>query len=137
MLSMTTMLEKPTVPTPKNMTNVQPKYFLSAEKKELPPDTFDRPVALGKLALEDYRDADKEKLNAVVDPTLNDRKAEAAKATLNRDIEDETVREELFRGFQIKNSTQPEVPIDEYHDEITDDLKVDLGDPDDDDVDNK
>ncbi len=87
--------------------------------------------ALGRIATrEEYRQSQAEATDAVVDPEKFDRAAETA----IRDAEDEEVRNELFAGFTIHDSTRPESAIDEDHDELPEDLKDELGDPDSDDV---
>lgn len=134
MLSMTT-IEKPTVPTPVKMLEVSPalnKGNLLSEPEEV--DTFDAPVLGAVATREEYRQEQTEMNDQVVDPAQLDRDAEAAKVTLSRDAEDDKVRDELFSGFHINDATQPEVTIDEDHDELPEDLKDDLGEPDNDEV---
>ena len=135
---MTTMFEKPTVPTPATLVEVKPALNQGdmVNLPEVSNDSKDgvvRPV-LGEIATrEEYRsDVDEE---TVVDPTKNDNAAEAARATLSRDPEDDKVREELFSGFHIKDSTQVDGESSEDVDELPDNLKDELGEPDIDEVD--
>lgn len=135
-----TTIEKPTTPTPAKMLEINPALNqgdMLAEPVDTEVDTFDRPV-LGTVALtrEDYRENQFESDNQTVDPMQNNREAEANKVTLSRDTEDDKVRDELFSGFHINDSTQPETSIDEDHDELPEDLKSELGEPDNDEVQN-
>lgn len=127
-----TTIEKPTTPTPATMAEINPSLNqgdLPAEPVETEVDTFDRPV-LGKVAMtrEEYSTEQTEPVERVVDPAKFDR---AAKTAI-RAAEDEEVRNELFVGFTVHDSTQPDTVMDEDHDELPEDLKDDLGEPDDD-----
>jgi|GEM_PF-3628539 len=133
-----TTIEKPTIPTPTNLAEITPALNQGDILTESEPQgAFDRPV-LGVVATrEEYRQNQIEAVDQVVDPALHDNEAEAAKATLARDTEDDKVRDELFSGFHINDTTQPEIAIDEDHDELPEDLKDTLGEPDNDEVQNQ
>jgi hypothetical protein len=126
---MTTMLEKPTtnVPTPTTMAEVNPALNKGdiTEVEETPVD-FSRPT-LGEVATrEEYR------LNnePSFDPTKLDDAAEASKATLGSKENDEKVQTELLSGFAVHDATQVE-NVSEDVDELPEDLKDELGEPDD------
>lgn len=128
-------LETPTVPTPANMAENTPSLNRGDMLQEADEsNTYDRPV-LGDIAnREEYQQNQEELAHQASDPARLDRDAALGKATLSRDMEDDKVRDELFSGFAIHDSTQPEATIDDDHDELPDDLKDELGEPDNDEV---
>jgi hypothetical protein len=126
------MLEKPTtnVPTPTTMAEVNPALnkgdITEVEEVEETPEDFSRPT-LGEVATrEEYRLNNEPSL----DPTNLDDVAEASKATLGNKEDDEKVQTELFSGFAVHDATQIE-DAPEDTDELPEDLKDELGEPDD------
>lgn len=131
MLSMTTILEKQTTPTPANMADVQPKYFMPAHETAQPADDK-RTMNLGRVAttVEDNRltVTEQPNLNAM-NPENFAKQAELQTAALVDNVNNEKVSAELG-GTSIvtgewdnKNDILPE--------------GLDLGEPDNDEVDNQ
>jgi len=128
MLSMTT-IEKPTAPSPLDLVNtkatVNSRDFIYVPERNV--DGTVRPE-LGRVASrEEYRnDVDS-------DPRLEQtaESFEATKVTLDREATDDKLEDNLD-GFTIHNDTEDHLSQD--HDTLPEDLKSELGEPDDDEV---
>lgn len=129
-----TTIEKPTtnVPTPANLADITPSLNQGdmVAVQEVHQDGAVKSV-LGEVATrEEYRSNNA----SALDPAQFDRMAEANKVTLDSNVDDEKVQDELAGGFTIHDATQAEVQVDEDHDELPEDLKDQLGEPDNDEV---
>lgn len=126
MLSMTT-IEKPTAPSPLDLVNtkatVNSRDFIYVPERNV--DGIIRPE-LGRVASrEEYRNDVDSGSSQVQKPES----FEATKVTLDREATDDSVEDDL-NGYTIHDDTE----INSDHDTLPEDLKAELGEPDDDEV---
>ena len=125
--------EKPTVPTPATLAEINPA-LTQGNIVEVPPTESEqlRPVLGGVATREEYRN------EATFEPRVNPEQfvqnMEAATVTLSPEATDDKAQDELS-GFTVTDATQNFGEIPHDTDELPDELKDELGEPDNDEVD--